>query len=378
MRPRIVCAPDSFKGSLTATEAAAAMSRGIKRFDSELETVELPLSDGGEGLTEALIASTSGYRKEVMVSGPLGKKVRAFYGILGDGRGVMEMSSASGLTLLEPGELNPLETSTFGSGELLGRLLEEGCREIILGIGGSATNDGGLGMLQALGAKFFDNRGRELAPGGKSLNELAAFKLEGLDSRLDRIDLKIACDVDNPLTGKRGAAAVYGPQKGATPNMVRELDRGLTRLAAIIREKMGLEVDKVPGAGAAGGLGAGLMAFLGAELKPGSELVLDTVNFSEKIRDAELILTGEGRLDEQTARGKVVLGVVRRSRGLPVVALGGWVEPEISILKEEGLTAFFSILDRPRDLEDAMNHTYQLLEWSTREIVSLYFAGRKY
>jgi len=374
---KIVCAPDSFKGSLAAGEAAQAMDRGIRAFCLEADVVKLPLSDGGEGLVDALVAATKGQKKKAMVTDPLGRKVEAVYGILGDGQGVMEMAAASGLPLLGPEELNPLTTTTFGAGELLKALLEEGCRTVIVGIGGSATNDGGIGMLQALGGRFFDSEGKELEWGGGELNKLAEFNLEGLDPRIARTEIKVACDVDNPLTGENGAARVYGPQKGASPEVIKELDRGLGHLGDLIRDKKGVDVKNYPGAGAAGGLGAGMMVFLGGKLQPGVELVLDTVRFEEKVKGADLVITGEGRLDKQTIYGKTVLGVVRRSKKIPVVAVGGWVEPEIALLREQGLTAFFSILDRPRSLEEAMKFAPTLLEQSCEEIIRLFFSGRK-
>ncbi len=374
---KVVCAPDSFKGSLAASEVARAMERGIRKFSPDIEVLRLPLSDGGEGLVDSLVAATGGQKKKIVVTGPLGRSVEAEYGILPDGRGVMEMASASGITLLPREKLNPLKTSTRGTGELFKALLQEGCPEIIVGIGGSATNDGGIGMLQALGGKFFDSRGREIGPGGGELKRLAGYSLDCLDPLVRRVKIRVACDVDNPLTGERGAAMVYGPQKGATPEMVAELDRGLAHLAKLVREKEGLDIEKVPGAGAAGGLGAGMMVFLGGELQPGVELVLDTVGFEEKIAGAELILTGEGRLDQQTVYGKTPLGVVRRSGKIPVVAIGGWLEPEFSSLRGEGLTAFFSILDRPRTLEDAMQMAARLVEETCEEIIRLFFAGRK-
>ncbi len=374
---KVVCAPDSFKGSLAASEVARAMERGIKSFCPEAEVVKLPLSDGGEGLVDSLVAATKGKKKNTVVTDPLGRKVEAGYGILGDGQGVMEMAAASGLPLVAPEELNPLRTTTFGTGELLQALLDEGCRTVIVGIGGSATNDGGIGMLQALGGRFFDSEGKELGWGGGELNKLADFNLEGLDPRIEKTEIKVACDVDNPLTGENGATRVYGPQKGATLKMIEELERGLGHFGDLIREKKGIEVNSYPGSGAAGGLGAGMMVFLGGKLQPGVDLVLDTVRFEDKIKGADLVITGEGRLDKQTIYGKTALGVVRRSKKIPVVAVGGWVEPEIALLREEGLTAFFSILDRPRSLEEAMKIAPMLLERSCEEIIRLFFSGRK-
>lgn len=374
---KVVCAPDSFKGSLAASEVARAMERGIKSFCPQAEVVKLPLSDGGEGLVDSLVAATKGKKKNTVVTDPLGRKVAAGYGILGDGQGVMEMAAASGLPLVAPEELNPLKTTTFGTGELLQALLDEGCRTVIVGIGGSATNDGGIGMLQALGGRFFDSEGKELRWGGGELNKLADFNLEGLDPRIEKTEIKVACDVDNPLTGENGATRVYGPQKGATLKMIEELERGLGHFGDLIREKKGIDVNSYPGSGAAGGLGAGMMVFLGGKLQPGVELVLDTVRFEDKIKGADLVITGEGRLDKQTIYGKTALGVVRRSKKIPVVAVGGWVEPEIALLREEGLTAFFSILDRPRSLEEAMKIAPMLLERSCEEIIRLFFSGRK-
>ncbi len=374
---RVVCAPDSFKGSLTATEAAEAMEKGIKNFREDIEVIKLPLSDGGEGMVQSLVSATGGKKKSAIITGPLGKKVHAEYGVLGDGRGAMEMAAASGLLLLSSKELNPLKTNTYGTGELLKALLDEGCQEIIVGIGGSATNDGGVGMIQALGGKFFDSRGRELGWGGGELKKLSDYNLKDLDPRIKKTRIRVACDVDNPLTGEKGAAMVYGPQKGATLEMIKELDDGLNRLGKLIKEKEGIDIKNVPGAGAAGGLGAGMMGFLGGELHPGVDLVLDTVKFEEKIKGAQLVITGEGKLDKQTAFGKTPLGVVKRSGGIPAVAIGGWVEEEIKSLREQGLTAFFSIIDRPRTLEESMENAFFLIEQCCEEIIRLFFQAGK-
>ncbi|MGB9859376.1 MAG: glycerate kinase, partial [Moorellaceae bacterium] len=271
---RIVIAPDSFKESLDAPQVAAAIAAGIKRVLPEVETVEVPLADGGEGLTTTLVAATGGRLMTATVTGPLGEPVTAKWGILGDGRtAVIEMAQASGLPLVPKEKRNPLYTTTYGTGELIRQALEEGCRRLIVGIGGSATNDGGAGMAQALGVKLLDQSGQDIPWGGIGLERLARIEMQDLDPRVKEAEILVACDVDNPLCGPRGASAVYGPQKGATPEMVRRLDAALAHLADIIARDLGLQVRDLPGAGAAGGLGAGLVAFLGATLRRGIELV---------------------------------------------------------------------------------------------------------
>lgn len=374
---RIVAAPDSFKGSLSASKAAESMERGIKRVLPAAGVVRVPLSDGGEGLVDSLVGSTGGSILQKVVTGPLGRPVEAFWGLLGDNRtAVIEMAAASGLPLVPEEERNPLITTTYGTGELIKAALDAGCPRLIIGIGGSATNDGGAGMAQALGVGLRDSRGRELPFGGGSLSRLAKIDTSGLEPRLKGVEILVASDVDNPLTGPRGASRIYGPQKGAAPEMVEELDKALKHYSLVIEQYLGLEVDGRPGSGAAGGLGAGLMAFLGGRLKPGIELVMEAVGFAGHLKGCDLVLTGEGKIDAQSAFGKVPVGVAReaKKRGLPVVALAGSVERsrEMERVYREGVTACFSIVKGPMTLKEAMAQADLLVEEAAAEVMRLW------
>ena len=353
---KLVLAPDSFKESLSARAAALAMERAVRRAIPGAETVLLPIADGGEGTMATLVFATGGRMYRVEVTGPLGSRVAARYGTLGDGAtAVVEMAEASGLQLVPAENRDPRVTTTRGTGELIRHALERGARSLIVAIGGSATNDAGAGALQALGAGLFDEAGAPLGPGGGSLRHLARIDLATLDPRLAGADIRVACDVANPLCGADGASAVFGPQKGATPAMVAELDANLSRFAEVLRRDTGLDVRKAPGAGAAGGLGAALLA-CGGRLVPGIELVLDAVAFDEKVRGAIAVLTGEGRIDAQTPRGKVIAGLVTRAKqaGVPVIAFAGSVEPGFEALYDLGLLSVHSILPRPVSLAEAL------------------------
>jgi len=376
---KIVLAPDSFKGSLSSTEAAEAMARGVRKVLPEAELVLLPLSDGGEGLVESLVVASRGEVVECEVTGPLGTPVKAKLGLMGGGKtAVIEMAQASGLILVPEEERNPLVTTTFGTGELIAKALDLGCEHLIIGIGGSATNDGGMGMAQALGARFLDEQGELLGSGGAELARLAEIDVSRRDPRLDEVRIEVACDVTNPLTGPQGASHIYGPQKGATPEMVELLDAALNRYDQILKRDLGKDVGRIPGAGAAGGLGAGLMALLGGKLVSGIELVLDVLDFEGKAEGADLVLTGEGRFDGQSAYGKVPMGVAKRSRALdiPVVVIAGTVLPSAEVLHREGVTAYFSILNRPLSLKEAMEDAAELLEQQTAQVIRLFSAGR--
>ena len=307
---RIVIAPDSFKESLSALDAALAIREGFRAVYPDADYVLLPVADGGEGTVDALVAATGGRRVARRVVGPLGDEVEAFYGVTGDGGvAVIEMAAASGLELVPPPLRNPLVTTTFGVGELIRAALDDGARRFVIGIGGSATNDGGAGMVQALGVRLIDAGGGELPRGGGALAGLEDIDVSGLDPRLTECSIEVACDVDNPLVGPNGASAVFGPQKGATPELVRILDASLAHYAAVVERTLGKPVADMPGAGAAGGLGAGLYAFLGARLRPGTEIVMAAVDMDLVVRDADLVITGEGRLDSQTIHGKTPIGV---------------------------------------------------------------------
>lgn len=374
---RIVIAPDSFKGSLTSIEVAQAMAEGVRKAAPEAKVNLLPLSDGGEGLVDSLVVASGGEILEYEVTGPLGTPVLAKMGLMGGGQtAVIEMAQASGLILVPEGERNPLVTTTFGTGELIGKALDLGCTHLIIGIGGSATNDGGMGMAQALGFRFLDADGELLGSGGGELARLARIDASRSDPRLSEVKIEVACDVNNPLTGPEGAAHIYGPQKGATPEMVEFLDAALARYDTILQRDLGKNVGKIPGAGAAGGLGAGLMALLNGTLISGIELVLDVLGFDQLAQGSALVLTGEGKFDAQSAFGKVPMGVARRAKalGVPVVVVAGSVLPSAEVLHGEGVSAFFSILNQPMSLQQAMENGAELVENQVAQVVRLFLS----
>ncbi|MBL8260699.1 MAG: glycerate kinase [Candidatus Competibacteraceae bacterium] len=362
---RIVLAPDSYKGSASALAVARAMERGVREVFPAAEVCKIPIADGGEGTVEALVIATDGQFRQTQVTGPLGDPVFAQWGVLGDGQtAVIEMAAASGLPLLAPGQRDPRLTTTFGTGELLRAALDAGLRRIVLGIGGSATNDGGVGMAQALGIHFSGKDGAELSHGGAALAGLQRIDLSGLDSRLQEAEITVACDVDNPLCGPRGASAVFGPQKGATPQMVAELDAALAHFAGLATEATGRQAAEQPGAGAAGGLGAAMLFFTPAQLRPGVDIVLEAAHFAEVVRDAAFVITGEGRTDFQTAFGKAPVGVARVAKqfNVPVFCLSGALGDGTDTLVNHGIDALLSICDKPMTLEEAMSAGERLIE----------------
>jgi len=372
---KIIIAPDKFKESLTAAEAAKAIARGIRRILPGAQLKIFPLSDGGEGLVETLAEAAEGTILSTTVNDPLGGKVEARWALINNEQSaVIEMAAASGLSLLPPESRNPGVTSTYGTGELIMAALDKGCSEIIIGIGGSATNDGGAGMACALGAKLLDKDGRSLDPGGLELLKLDRIDLANLDPRIRDVSCKVACDVDNPLVGQHGASYVYGPQKGAKPDMVEKLDRSLAHYAGILKKDLGIDVEQIPGAGAAGGLGAGLIAFMGAELHSGIDLVLDTLKIDQELDKTGLIITGEGRFDKQSLRGKVPIGIAKRAKeyGVTVIVLAGSVEVDSNELNKTGITAAFSITDRPMKLEEAVSRGAELLEKKAASLINFY------
>lgn len=354
---KIVIAPDSFKESLTALEVAAHIRAGFSEVYPDADYVVLPVADGGEGTVDAMVAATGGTVIDLVVTGPLGELVDAFFGLTGDGKtAIIEMAAASGLMLVPPEARDPLVTTTFGVGELIAAALDRGARHLIVGIGGSATNDGGAGMLQALGVRLLDVDGRGLGPGGGELCRLDTIDVSGLDPRLANCRVEVACDVDNPLVGPRGASVVFGPQKGATPEKVAFLDANLGHYAAVVKKALGVDIAELPGAGAAGGLGGGFKAFLGADLKPGSEIVTAAVGLDAAVADADLVITGEGRIDGQTVRGKTPIGVARvaKRHGKPVIGIAGCLGDEAEVVFRHGIDAVFSILSRPCSLSEAL------------------------
>ena len=375
---KIVIAPDSYKESLSALEVAQAIEAGFRQVFPAAEYVLVPVADGGEGTVDAMVAATAGRREVVAVSGPLGEPVEAFYGLTGDGdTAVIEMAAASGLALVPPDRRNPLLTSSRGTGELIRAALDAGARRFILGIGGSATNDGGAGMVQALGARLLDLEGRELDGSGGDLARLERIDVSALDPRLAECRIEVACDVDNPLTGARGASAVFGPQKGATPEMVQVLDANLARLARIVGRDLGVAVDTVPGAGAAGGMGAAMLAFFGATLKPGIEIVTAAVDLDTHVRDADLVITGEGRIDFQTVHGKTPIGVARvaKRHGKPVIGIAGSLGAEVGVVHAHGIDAVFSVLGKPCTLDEALRDAAANVELTARNVAAVLRIG---
>jgi glycerate kinase len=371
---KIIIAPDSFKGSLSAGQAAVYIEEGIRRVIPSCAIDKIPIADGGEGTTEAMVAATGGKIVKASVCGPLMEDVEGFFGILGDGlTAVIETASAAGLTLVPPDKRNPMHTTTYGMGQLILKALDRGCRKFIIGLGGSATVDGGTGLLCALGIKFLDQNGRAVPQGGGGLGKLNQIDLSSLDQRVKECEFLVACDVDNPLCGERGAAAVFGPQKGATPEMVEALDRNLQNYGDIIKKTTGRDVADAAGAGAAGGLGAGLMAFLNASLVPGVQVVLKAVGFSDRVKKADLVITGEGSIDRQTLYGKAPMGVARIARrfGVPVVAVAGTIKGDISPLYDEGFAAVVSICPGPITVEEAMERAGSLLADTAERIMRL-------
>lgn len=361
---KIVIAPQGFKENLTALQVARAIEEGVKRVVPKAMTVIKPMADGGEGTVQALVDATGGEIMMTEVTGPLGERVKARWGILSDRTtAVIEMAAASGLPLVPPEKRNPLITTTYGTGELVRAALDHGCRKLIIGIGGSATNDGGAGMAQALGVKFLDAQGKALPFGGAALAKLARIDISHMDSRLAGFEVTLACDVNNPLCGPRGASAIYGPQKGATPEMVNQLDAALCHYADVIKKDLGIDLRDVPGAGAAGGLGLGLMVFLKAKLIPGIEVVIKATNLVADLKDADLVFTAEGRMDRQSAMGKVPTGVALKAKefGLPVIALAGEVADDYRIVYEQGIDAVFSTAPGPMTREQSIAQAEKLL-----------------
>lgn len=376
MSKLIGVAPDSYKGSLSSPEVCRIVTAAWKEHYPEDMLVSFPLADGGEGTVEALVNSTGGKWKHCRVSDPLGRPVDASWGLLGDGKtAVIEMAAASGLYLLESAERNPLFTSTFGTGQLIKDALDSGCRRVIIGIGGSATIDGGAGMAAALGVDLLDLNGAALVPGGRFLAHLNNISQEKMHSLIPETEFIVACDVDNPLCGPEGASVVYGPQKGAAPEMVDELDGALLHYAEIIKRDLETDVLDVPGAGAAGGLGAGVMAFLKARLRPGVELVMEYSGFQEWLakETVDLVITGEGEINNQTVRGKVPVGVSRlaQKHGVPVIALVGSAGAGCQAVYDQGISAVLDIIPRPMTLEEAMDRAEELLYNAVKELARM-------
>ncbi|AZV57685.1 glycerate kinase [Clostridium sp. AWRP] len=370
----ILLAPDSFKESMTAKEACEAMEKGIKKVNKNIKCIQVPMADGGEGTMQSLVDATGGDIYKLKVIGPLGDEVEAEYGILGDGEtGIIEMASASGIGLVPKEKRNPLITTTYGTGQLIRECLNHNIKKLLVGIGGSSTNDGGVGAIQALGGKFINRDGKEIRFGGGELGKIEKIDLTNFDVRLKDVKLEVACDVTNPLCGKEGASNVFGPQKGATPEMIKVLDNNLKHYAKIIKEQINVDVLNIPGAGAAGGLGAGLMVFLKGELKNGIDIVIEYSKLEEKIKQADVVFTGEGSIDFQTQYGKTPIGVamIAKKYNKPVVALAGSVENGIDVLYEKGIDSIFSIVRGVTTLDCALKKGSENIEKTVENIVRL-------
>lgn len=372
---KILLAPDSFKGSLTAKEVCTYLKAGLLRADPKIEVTELPMADGGEGTVEALIHVLGGELRTVTVHNPLMELMEASYGLISKDRlAVIEMAAASGLELIDEDQRNPAMTTTYGTGELILDALDQGCRSFIIGIGGSATNDGGAGMLEALGAVLSDASGSKNFPkGGAALTELKNLDLGGLDPRLNDSRFDIACDVTNPLLGTNGATRVYGPQKGADEEMLNVLENGLRVWGDILEKEAGKKIIEVPGSGAAGGLGAGLLVLPDSVLRSGFDIIRQFVRLEDYIKDSDLIITGEGRVDGQTEYGKVVAGVgnLSKKHDKPVICIAGTVGQGTDALLDHGITAIFSILDQPMSLSDAKKNVRHLLSTTAFQLMRL-------
>ncbi len=371
---KIIIASDSFKGAVSSLEICDAIESGIKQVCQEVETIKIPMADGGEGTVDSLIAATRGRLISKVVTGPLGKKVKAKFGILGDNKtAVIEMAEASGLPLVPPEKRNPLKTTTYGTGELIKYAMGKGCERFIIGIGGSATVDGGAGMAQALGAKLIDKKGKEIGFGGGNLSNLFKIDISSMDKRIKACDFEVACDVSNPLCGSKGAAYVYGPQKGATKAQIPKLDEALSHFAGVIRRDIGVKVENLAGAGAAGGLGAGLVAFLGAHLKSGIELVIKASGLEKHIQNADLVITGEGKIDGQTIFGKTPIGVARLAKKYrkPVIAVCGMVDEGYEEVYKNGIDVIVTEFNSPLTTQEQIGQCKKLIQQATANAMRL-------
>ena len=371
---KIVIAPDSFKESLTALEVANAIETGFKQIFPNAEYVKLPMADGGEGTVQSLVDATQGHLIETEVTAPLGNQVKSFFGLSGDGKtAIIEMAAASGLHLVPMDKRDPCQTTSFGTGELIKQALDLGVQHIILGIGGSATNDGGAGMLQALGLRLLDKNGQSIGFGGAELSKIAEIQMTDLDPRLQYVQIEVACDVNNPLCGERGASAIFGPQKGATPEMVKELDAALAHFAEIAGRDCGKQIKEQPGAGAAGGMGGGLLLLPNVQLKAGVQIVLDNLKLAEQVKEADLVITGEGRMDAQSILGKTPIGVARTAKQFnkPVIVIVGCLREDYEVVYEHGIDAVFPIIRNLGDLPTILKQGEQNLISTAQNVTRL-------
>ncbi|BBF05954.1 glycerate kinase [Haemophilus influenzae] len=368
---KFVIAPDSFKESLTALEVATAIETGFKRVFPDADYVKLPMADGGEGTVQSLVDATQGKLIECEVTAPLGDKVKSFFGLSGDGKtAIIEMAAASGLHLVPPEKRNPLLTTSYGTGELIKLALDLGVESFILGIGGSATNDGGVGMLQALGMKCLDSQDKPIGFGGAELANIVKIDVQQLDPRLQQVHIEVACDVNNPLCGECGASTIFGPQKGATSEMVKQLDAALSHFAEIAERDCGKQIRDQAGAGAAGGMGGGLLLLPSVQLKAGIQIVLDRLRLIDYVKDADVVITGEGRIDAQSIMGKTPIGVARTAKQFnkPVIAIAGCLREDYDVVFDHGIDAVFPIIHQLGDLSDILKQGEQNLISSAQNV----------
>ncbi len=376
---KVIVAPNAFKGSLTAFEAADSIERGIRRFNKRARIIKKPLADGGDGTMEVLARATGGRILSAAVTGPLGKRVNARYALLGDGKtAVIEMAEASGIRLIKKSERDPMSATTYGMGELITRALDKGCKRFILGIGGSATNEGGSGMLLALGFRLVDANGRLIGRGGRGLALLDRIENPELAVKFGKLDIRIASDVRNLLLGRSGASAMFGPQKGATPKIVKKLEKALANYARVIKRDLGVDVSKLKGGGAAGGIGAGIYAFLGGRMKSGIELVIEASGLEKELRGAALLITGEGLIDDQSIYGKAPIGAARlaKKHGVPVLCLAGGIGKVSGKVYSAGVTGIATLVNGPVELEYAMKHAAELLSDAAERAVRIISIGK--
>ena len=369
---KVLISPDSFKESLDGMEVAMAIRQGLERGIDGVESICLPVADGGDGTIEALVKASNGSFMTSRVLDPLGLPIDAIWGVMGDGvTAVIEMARASGLALLTDEQRDPRYTTTFGTGQLIYEAIQKGYKKLIIGIGGSATNDGGVGMAQALGVKFLDQNGKELPFGGAPLVDLKEIDMSNISPEISELSVLVASDVSNPLCGKTGASAIYGPQKGATPKMVLELDSALKNYADVISSTLGKNVELSSGSGAAGGLGAGLMAFMNAELRPGIDLVTEALDFDKYLQDCDLVITGEGAIDGSTIFNKAPVGVAKRAKkyNIPVIAFAGTLGDGYQKVYDHGIDAVFNVQNKPMSLQDSMKNTKELLVDSVERVI---------
>lgn len=377
---RIIAAPNAFKESLSAREASEAIQQGAKAACPGCDVVCIPVADGGDGLTDVMTDALAGVIHETNVNGPLLEKHTSSFGyVVKTGVAITETALASGLALLSEDRRNPMDTTSYGTGELILAAIDKGATRIIVGLGGSATCDGGIGMASAFGYRFLDQYGTEVSPIGQSLSRICSIDTKNVDKRIKEIVIEGVCDVSNPLTGENGASYIYSPQKGATEAQVRQLDDGLRNLSEVIKKDLGIDINDMPGAGAAGGLGAGLYCFLDAKLYKGIDLVMDLVNLRERIQGADLVITGEGQIDFQTKFDKAPAGVARiaKEAGIPCIAVCGSIGERVHELYDPGITSVFSLCDGPRQLDSAMDNGFSLLASAVEQVVRTFVAGRQ-